>query len=62
MRFATAKEAKTYLVENKVCGNIKGKKLQQVALYLSGKGKGKMKSKGAMKCGKGKCGQGKCGK
>lgn len=58
MRFSSPQEAKTYLVQNKVCGKMKGKKLQQVALYLSGKGKGKMK--GGMKCAAGKCGQGKC--
>ncbi len=36
-RFKNAGEAKTFLKENKLCGNLKGKKFQQVGLYLSGK-------------------------
>lgn len=72
MRFSNPSDAKTYLVKNKVCGDLKGKKLQQVALYLSGKNQG-MKNMKSMKCGAGKCGgkqscgmskcgAGKCGK
>jgi nitrous oxide reductase accessory protein NosL len=37
-RFATAAEAKVYLMESKVCGNLQGKEFQQVGLYLAGKG------------------------
>lgn len=36
-RFSNPNEAKTFLSSEKICGNLKGKKLQQVALYLSGK-------------------------
>jgi len=38
-RFDSPAVAKAYVVENKLCGNLKGKKLQAIALYLSGKGK-----------------------
>jgi nitrous oxide reductase accessory protein NosL len=66
MRFSNPAEAKTYLSENKICGNLKGKKLQQVALYLSGKAKGMKCGSGkcgkAIKCGGGKCSSSKCGK
>ena len=37
-RFKTAAEAKTYLREHKLCGNLKGKPFQQVGLFLAGKG------------------------
>jgi nitrous oxide reductase accessory protein NosL len=37
MRFDSVADAKTYLQTSKICGNIKGKKHQQVALFLSGK-------------------------
>lgn len=36
-RFKTTGEAKAYLVSNKLCGDLKGKKLQQVGLFLSGR-------------------------
>jgi nitrous oxide reductase accessory protein NosL len=52
-RFSNPADAKTYLQESKLCGKLKGKKLQAVALYLSGKGK----KAPAMKCGGGKCGK-----
>jgi len=37
-RFQTAAEAKVYLMESGVCGNLQGKEFQQVGLYLAGKG------------------------
>jgi len=37
-RFESAAEAKVYLMESKVCGNLQGKEFQQVGLYLAGKG------------------------
>ena len=37
-RFATAAEAKVYLMESGVCGNLQGKEFQQVGLFLAGKG------------------------
>ncbi len=37
-RFTTTAEAKVYLMESGVCGNLQGKELQQVGLYLAGKG------------------------
>lgn len=37
-RFKSPNIAKTFLSTEKLCGNLKGKKLQQVALYLSGRG------------------------
>ncbi len=37
-RFETAAEAKVYLMESGVCGNLQGKEFQQVGLYLAGKG------------------------
>lgn len=37
-RFTNPADAKTYLEQSKLCGNLSGKKLQAVALYLSGKG------------------------
>ena len=33
--FDSPSSAKTYVVNEKLCGNLKGKKLQQVSLYLS---------------------------
>jgi len=36
-RFNSPAVAKTYIIQSKICGNLKGKKLQAVALYLSGK-------------------------
>lgn len=36
-RFSSVADAKSFLTESKICGNIKGKKHQQVALFLSGK-------------------------
>lgn len=32
--FTTTADAKTFLVESKICGNIKGKKLQAIGMYL----------------------------
>lgn len=37
-RFSTTAEAKVYLMESGVCGNLQGKEFQQVGLYLAGKG------------------------
>lgn len=37
-RFSTTAEAKVYLIESGVCGNLQGKEFQQVGLYLAGKG------------------------
>lgn len=37
-RFSTTAEAKVYLMESGVCGNLQGKELQQVGLYLTEKG------------------------
>lgn len=37
LRFSKVAEAKSYLKTSGICGNIKGKKHQQVALFLSGK-------------------------
>lgn len=37
IRFANAALAKAYIKENKLCGKLKGKPFQQVALYLSNK-------------------------
>lgn len=34
-RFKSPAEAKTYLIENKLCGKLQGKPFQQVALFLS---------------------------
>ncbi len=36
-KFQSTAEAKAYVKANSVCGNIKGKQLQAVGLYLSGK-------------------------
>ncbi len=36
-RFTSPAEAKSFVVENGLCGNLKGKELQMVSLYLSGK-------------------------
>ena len=33
-KFASTAEAKAYIVENKLCGDIKGKKLQAIGIYL----------------------------
>ncbi len=33
-RFDSTAEAKTFLVESKICGKIKGKKLQAIGIYL----------------------------
>jgi len=33
-KFSSTAEAKTFLKESKICGNIKGKKLQAIGLYL----------------------------
>lgn len=55
-RFDNPADAKTYLQQTELCGKLKGKKLQMVALYLSGKAK-----TASMKCGVGKCGGAKCG-
>lgn len=38
-RFASPAEAKAYIKANRLCGNLKGKPEQQVALYLSSRGK-----------------------
>ncbi len=38
-RFKTAAEAKVFMKSTKLCGNIKGKQCQAVALFLAGKGK-----------------------
>ncbi|WP_331774253.1 nitrous oxide reductase accessory protein NosL [Sulfurospirillum sp. 1612] len=38
IRFATPALAKVYIQENNLCGKIKGKPFQAVALYLAGKG------------------------
>ncbi len=43
-KFATIGELKSYLMSSKVCGDVKGKKLQMLALYIKG---GKEKTKGA---------------
>ncbi len=43
-RFATIGELKSYLLSSKVCGDVKGKKLQMLALYIKG---AKDKTKGA---------------
>ncbi len=37
VNFTSIAEAKSYVVKNQLCGELKGKKLQAVALYLSGK-------------------------
>ena len=37
-RFTKPSDAKTFLASEKLCGNLKGKPLQQVALFLSGRG------------------------
>ena len=37
-RFSNVAEAKVYLKETGICGNLKGKPFQQVGLYLAGKG------------------------
>jgi len=34
-KFASIADAKAYITENKLCGDIKGKKLQAIAIYLS---------------------------
>ncbi|MEA2028733.1 MAG: nitrous oxide reductase accessory protein NosL [Campylobacterota bacterium] len=34
-KFATVADAKSHIVENKLCGDIKGKKLQAIAIYLA---------------------------
>jgi len=36
-RFSTPAEAKAYIKKSGICGDLKGKKLQAVGLYLSGK-------------------------
>jgi len=36
-KFATVADAKTYIVQNRLCGDIKGKKLQAIAIYLTSK-------------------------
>lgn len=36
-RFTSIAEAKVYLQESKICGNLKGKEFQQVAMFLAGK-------------------------
>jgi YHS domain-containing protein len=56
-RFKNPSDAKTFLMSEKLCGKLKGKPLQQVALFLAGKGDYKAPQ---MKCGAGKCGGGKC--
>jgi nitrous oxide reductase accessory protein NosL len=61
-RFTQPAVAKTFIVQNKLCGNLKGKKLQQVALFLSGKKMKMAMNYGAGKCGGGKCSSSKCGK
>ena len=33
-KFISTAEAKAYLKQTKICGNIKGKKLQMIGLYL----------------------------
>ena len=33
-KFSSTAEAKAYIVENKLCGDIKGKKLQAIGIYL----------------------------
>ena len=33
-KFSSISQAKTYIVENNICGEIKGKKLQMIAIYL----------------------------
>lgn len=33
-KFASIPQTKTYIVENNLCGDIKGKKLQMIAIYL----------------------------
>ena len=43
-RFATIGELKSYLLSSRVCGDVKGKKLQFLALYIKG---AKDKTKGA---------------
>jgi len=34
VKFSSTAEAKAYIVENKLCGDIKGKKLQAIGIYL----------------------------
>ncbi|MBN2825126.1 MAG: nitrous oxide reductase accessory protein NosL [Campylobacterales bacterium] len=34
-KFATVADAKAYIEQNKLCGDIKGKKLQAIAIYLT---------------------------
>ncbi len=43
-QFATIGELKSFLISSKVCGDVKGKKLQMLALYIKG---AKEKTKGA---------------
>lgn len=35
MKFTSTAQAKAYIAKNKLCGNMKGKKLQAVGIYLS---------------------------
>jgi nitrous oxide reductase accessory protein NosL len=37
-RFTSVADAKVYLQESGICGNLKGKEFQQVGLFLAGKG------------------------
>lgn len=37
-RFESVADAKVFLQESKICGNLKGKDFQQVGLFLAGKG------------------------
>jgi len=36
-RFHSVAKAKAFILDSKICGNIKGKKLQMIGMYLSGK-------------------------
>lgn len=36
-RFHSVAKAKAYLLDSKICGNIRGKKLHMIGMYLSGK-------------------------
>ena len=38
-KFSTTAEAKSYLVQSKICGNIRGKKLQAIGMYLVNRNK-----------------------
>lgn len=66
MRFSDVKDAKAYILENKLCKDLSEVELKKVSYFLAGKCKADKCASGkcgkASKCGGGKCSSSKCGK